>query len=225
MYDLVSDFHMISWMNSAHYQVQPEEEVKNLHSHISHSDTFSKTELQDLTRISPNVGCWVWKWAVLHPPSSSDVILNVMLNLQCVSCCFYSAADSLFQSRGHCVQLTYGYCAFSAMVDSLAEWIELWSANTQKSWGCQTELCVFSLSYAVGSDPEFARYVAGVSQAMQQKRQVQQIRRPSNTRGNWPVSDEQHRTWSHPEYYSEGYVPQSQSTPNISLIHTSLYMA
>lgn len=130
MYDLVSDFHMISWMNSAHYQVQPEEEVKNLHSHISHSDTFSKTELQDLTRISPNVGCWVWQWAVLHPPSSSDVILNVMLNLQCVSCCFYSAADSLFQSRGHCVQLTYGYCAFSAMVDSLAEWIELWGTHT-----------------------------------------------------------------------------------------------
>ncbi|CAB1339226.1 unnamed protein product, partial [Coregonus sp. 'balchen'] len=57
---------------------------------------------------------------------------------------------------------------------------------------------------AVGSDPEFARYVAGVSQAMQQKRQVQHIRRPSNTRSNWPVPDEQHRTWSHPEYYSEG---------------------
>uniref|UniRef100_M4APZ9 Granule associated Rac and RHOG effector 1 n=1 Tax=Xiphophorus maculatus TaxID=8083 RepID=M4APZ9_XIPMA len=58
---------------------------------------------------------------------------------------------------------------------------------------------------AVGSDPEFARYVAGVSQAMQQKRQVQHIRRPSNTRSNWPMPDEQHRTWSHPEYFSEGY--------------------
>ncbi|XP_034041728.1 uncharacterized protein KIAA0355-like [Thalassophryne amazonica] len=57
---------------------------------------------------------------------------------------------------------------------------------------------------AVGSDPEFARYVAGVSQAMQQKRQVQHIRRPSNTRSNWPMPDEGHRTWSHPEYYSEG---------------------
>ncbi|XP_035538055.1 granule associated Rac and RHOG effector protein 1-like isoform X2 [Morone saxatilis] len=57
---------------------------------------------------------------------------------------------------------------------------------------------------AVGSDPEFARYVAGVSQAMQQKRQVQHIRRPSNPRSNWPMPDEQHRTWSHPEYYSEG---------------------
>uniref|UniRef100_A0A8C6KT78 Granule associated Rac and RHOG effector 1 n=1 Tax=Nothobranchius furzeri TaxID=105023 RepID=A0A8C6KT78_NOTFU len=58
---------------------------------------------------------------------------------------------------------------------------------------------------AVGSDPEFARYVAGVSQAMQQKRQVQHIRRPSNARSNWPMPEEQqHRTWSHPEYYSEG---------------------
>ncbi|XP_047218936.1 granule associated Rac and RHOG effector protein 1-like [Girardinichthys multiradiatus] len=54
---------------------------------------------------------------------------------------------------------------------------------------------------AVGSDPEFARYVAGVSQAMQQKRQAQHIRRPSNTRSNWPMPDEQHRTWSHPEYF------------------------
>uniref|UniRef100_A0A8C7HBG3 Granule associated Rac and RHOG effector 1 n=1 Tax=Oncorhynchus kisutch TaxID=8019 RepID=A0A8C7HBG3_ONCKI len=67
---------------------------------------------------------------------------------------------------------------------------------------------------AVGSDPEFARYVAGVSQAMQQKRQVQQIRRPSNTRGNWPVSDEQHRTWSHPEYYSEGEAVNSSWSAN-----------
>ncbi|CAG01219.1 unnamed protein product [Tetraodon nigroviridis] len=57
---------------------------------------------------------------------------------------------------------------------------------------------------AVGSDPEFARYVAGVSQAMQQKRQVQHIRRPSNSRSNWPMPDEQHRTWSHPEYFNEG---------------------
>ncbi|MEQ2204666.1 hypothetical protein XENOCAPTIV_016664, partial [Xenoophorus captivus] len=47
----------------------------------------------------------------------------------------------------------------------------------------------------------FARYVAGVSQAMQQKRQAQHIRRPSNTRSNWPMPDEQHRTWSHPEYF------------------------
>ncbi|XP_061670689.1 granule associated Rac and RHOG effector protein 1-like isoform X1 [Syngnathoides biaculeatus] len=57
---------------------------------------------------------------------------------------------------------------------------------------------------AVGSDPEFARYVAGVSQAMQQKRQVQHPRRPSNPRSNWPMPDEQHRTWAHPEYYNEG---------------------
>ncbi|XP_056621884.1 granule associated Rac and RHOG effector protein 1-like [Triplophysa dalaica] len=54
---------------------------------------------------------------------------------------------------------------------------------------------------AVGSDPEFARYVAGVNQAMQQKRQAQHVRRPSNTRSNWPHPDEQHRGWPHPEYY------------------------
>ncbi|XP_065423275.1 granule associated Rac and RHOG effector protein 1 isoform X2 [Chrysemys picta bellii] len=57
---------------------------------------------------------------------------------------------------------------------------------------------------AVGSDPEFARYVAGVSQAMQQKRQAQHIRRPSNTRSNWPLPDDPHRTWPFPEYFTEG---------------------
>ncbi|KAK5914939.1 hypothetical protein CesoFtcFv8_000578 [Champsocephalus esox] len=67
---------------------------------------------------------------------------------------------------------------------------------------------------AVGSDPEFARYVAGVSQAMQQKRQVQHIRRPSNTRSNWPMAEEQHRTWSHPEYYSEGEAVNSSWSAN-----------
>ncbi|XP_055504773.1 granule associated Rac and RHOG effector protein 1-like [Leucoraja erinacea] len=59
---------------------------------------------------------------------------------------------------------------------------------------------------AVGSDPEFARYVAGVSQAMQQKRQAQQMRRHSTARTNWPVSDEAHRTWHPPEYFTEGDV-------------------
>lgn len=67
---------------------------------------------------------------------------------------------------------------------------------------------------AVGSDPEFARYVAGVSQAMQQKRQVQHIRRPSNSRSNWPIGDEQHRTWSHPEYYNEGDTVNSSWSTN-----------
>uniref|UniRef100_A0AAV2LPT4 Uncharacterized protein n=1 Tax=Knipowitschia caucasica TaxID=637954 RepID=A0AAV2LPT4_KNICA len=68
---------------------------------------------------------------------------------------------------------------------------------------------------AVGSDPEFARYVAGVSQAMQQKRQVQHIRRPSNNRSNWPMPDEQqHRTWSHPEYYNEGDTVNSSWSTN-----------
>ncbi|KAL4658763.1 hypothetical protein GN956_G3282 [Arapaima gigas] len=56
---------------------------------------------------------------------------------------------------------------------------------------------------AVGADPEFARYVAGVNQAMQQKRQAQHVRRPSNTHGNWPVSDDRHRSWTHTDYYTE----------------------
>ncbi|XP_043937618.1 granule associated Rac and RHOG effector protein 1 isoform X2 [Protopterus annectens] len=57
---------------------------------------------------------------------------------------------------------------------------------------------------AVGSDPEFARYVAGVSQAMQQKRHAQHVRRPSSTRCNWPNPDDPHRTWPLPEYFTEG---------------------
>ena len=92
------------------------------------------------------------------------------------------------------------------MVDSLDKRIELWGTKPQRADGVRILMVGFLLSHAVGSDPEFARYVAGVNQAMQQKRQVQHIRRPSNARGNWPLPDEQHRTWSHPEYYSEGYV-------------------
>ncbi|XP_034879378.1 uncharacterized protein KIAA0355 homolog isoform X2 [Mirounga leonina] len=57
---------------------------------------------------------------------------------------------------------------------------------------------------AVGSDPEFARYVAGVSQAMQQKRQVQHGRRPGHPRGHWPPMDDAHRTWPFPEFFTEG---------------------
>ncbi|OPJ77933.1 hypothetical protein AV530_014955 [Patagioenas fasciata monilis] len=64
---------------------------------------------------------------------------------------------------------------------------------------------------AVGSDPEFARYVAGVNQAMQQKRQAQHVRRPSNTRGNWPLPDDPHKTWPFPEYFTEGDVTNSWS--------------
>ncbi|XP_006013287.1 granule associated Rac and RHOG effector protein 1 [Latimeria chalumnae] len=56
---------------------------------------------------------------------------------------------------------------------------------------------------AVGSDPEFAQYVAGVSQAMQQKRQAQHVRRPSNARSNWLLPDDPHRTWPLPEYFTE----------------------
>ncbi|XP_024898355.1 uncharacterized protein KIAA0355 homolog isoform X3 [Pteropus alecto] len=57
---------------------------------------------------------------------------------------------------------------------------------------------------AVGSDPEFARYVAGVSQAMQQKRQVHHGRRLGNPRGHWPPMDDAHRTWPFPEFFTEG---------------------
>ncbi|XP_052021652.1 granule associated Rac and RHOG effector protein 1 isoform X2 [Apodemus sylvaticus] len=57
---------------------------------------------------------------------------------------------------------------------------------------------------AVGSDPEFARYVAGVSQAMQQKRQAQHGRRPGNPRGHWPPMEDAHRTWPLPEFFTEG---------------------
>uniref|UniRef100_A0ACB8EB18 Uncharacterized protein n=1 Tax=Sphaerodactylus townsendi TaxID=933632 RepID=A0ACB8EB18_9SAUR len=62
-----------------------------------------------------------------------------------------------------------------------------------------------------GSDPEFARYVAGVSQAMQQKRQAQHFRRPSNARSNWPHPDDPHRTWPFPEYFTEGEMTSSWS--------------
>ncbi|XP_071423305.1 granule associated Rac and RHOG effector protein 1 [Pithys albifrons albifrons] len=64
---------------------------------------------------------------------------------------------------------------------------------------------------AVGSDPEFARYVAGVNQAMQQKRQAQHVRRPSAARANWPLPDEPHKTWPFPDYFAEGDVTNSWS--------------
>ncbi|XP_066492874.1 granule associated Rac and RHOG effector protein 1 isoform X2 [Tiliqua scincoides] len=64
---------------------------------------------------------------------------------------------------------------------------------------------------AVGSDPEFARYVAGVSQAMQQKRQAQHFRRPSNARSNWTHPDDPHRTWPFPEFFTEGEMTSSWS--------------
>ncbi|KAG5839323.1 hypothetical protein ANANG_G00203810 [Anguilla anguilla] len=67
---------------------------------------------------------------------------------------------------------------------------------------------------AVGSDPEFARYVAGVNQAMQQKRQAQHVRHPSNARSNWPIADESHRSWPHPEYYTEGDAMSSSWSAN-----------
>lgn len=66
--------------------------------------------------------------------------------------------------------------------------------------------CLSLCLNTVGSDPEFARYVAGVSQAMQQKRQVQHGRRPGNPRGHWPPMDDAHRTWPLPEFFTEGWV-------------------
>lgn len=62
----------------------------------------------------------------------------------------------------------------------------------------------YSCLNTVGSDPEFVRYVAGVSQAMQQKRQVQHGRRPGNPRGHWSPMDDAHRTWPFPEFFAEG---------------------
>ncbi|XP_064168046.1 granule associated Rac and RHOG effector protein 1-like [Anguilla rostrata] len=67
---------------------------------------------------------------------------------------------------------------------------------------------------SLGSDPEFARYVAGVNQAMQQKRQAQHVRHPSNARSNWPIADESHRSWPHPEYYTEGDAMSSSWSAN-----------
>ncbi|XP_030366925.1 uncharacterized protein KIAA0355-like isoform X2 [Strigops habroptila] len=64
---------------------------------------------------------------------------------------------------------------------------------------------------AVGSDPEFARYVAGVNQAMQQKRQAHHVPHPSNTRSNWPLPDDPHKTWPFTEYFTEGDVTNSWS--------------
>uniref|UniRef100_A0A8B9G610 DUF4745 domain-containing protein n=1 Tax=Amazona collaria TaxID=241587 RepID=A0A8B9G610_9PSIT len=64
---------------------------------------------------------------------------------------------------------------------------------------------------AVGSDPEFACYVAGVNQAMQQKRQAQHVHHPSNTRNNWPLPDDPHKTCPFPEYFTEGDVTNSWS--------------
>ncbi|XP_075393767.1 granule associated Rac and RHOG effector protein 1 isoform X1 [Tenrec ecaudatus] len=57
---------------------------------------------------------------------------------------------------------------------------------------------------AVGSDPEFARYVAGVSQAMQQKRHAQHSRRTGHPRGHWPPMEDGHQTWPLPEFFTEG---------------------
>ncbi|XP_061329104.1 granule associated Rac and RHOG effector protein 1-like isoform X4 [Pezoporus flaviventris] len=64
---------------------------------------------------------------------------------------------------------------------------------------------------AVGSDPEFASYVAGVNQAMQQKRQAQHAHRPSNTHNNWPFLDDPHKTCPFPEHFTEGDVTNSWS--------------
>ena len=83
----------------------------------------------------------------------------------------------------------------------------MWPAHPQKvvkETRLQT-LLILCLN-TVGSDPEFARYVAGVSQAMQQKRQIQHGRRPGNPRGHWPPMDDAHRTWPFPEFFTEGWV-------------------
>lgn len=35
----------------------------------------------------------------------------------------------LIAGEAHCAELTYGYCDFSALVDSLGKWIELQGAK------------------------------------------------------------------------------------------------
>ena len=85
-----------------------------------------------------------------------------------------------------------------------------WSTGHPQKVGKETrgqfgpQPCLLLCLNTVGSDPEFARYVAGVSQAMQQKRQVQHGRRPGNPRGHWPPMDDAHRTWPFPEFFAEG---------------------
>lgn len=46
---------------------------------------------------------------------------------------------------------------------------------------------------------------------MQQKRQAQHVRRPSNTRSNWLLPDDPHKTWPFPEYFTESDVTNSWS--------------
>uniref|UniRef100_A0A671RCS0 DUF4745 domain-containing protein n=1 Tax=Sinocyclocheilus anshuiensis TaxID=1608454 RepID=A0A671RCS0_9TELE len=114
------------------------------------------------------------------------------------------AIERLKPPHGACVCWTL--LCVSAVLDSL---------NKEQDKAIHITLSLsISVSPSVGSDPEFARYVAGVNQAMQQKRQAQHVRRPSNTRSNWPHPDEQHRGWTHPEYYSEGEAVNSGWSAN-----------
>ncbi|XP_026547302.1 uncharacterized protein KIAA0355-like [Notechis scutatus] len=46
---------------------------------------------------------------------------------------------------------------------------------------------------------------------MQQKRQAQHFRRPSNARSNWSHPDDLHRTWPFPEYFTDGEMTSSWS--------------
>lgn len=85
----------------------------------------------------------------------------------------------------------------------------VWGMVKPKAWEVQQKQPSVSNGFvglfpSVGSDPEFARYVAGVNQAMQQKRQAQHVRRPSTARGNWPLPDDPHKTWPFPDYFTEG---------------------
>ncbi|KAJ8281364.1 hypothetical protein GJAV_G00066770 [Gymnothorax javanicus] len=79
-----------------------------------------------------------------------------------------------------------------------------WPNRDQSEGSCGSLGDPLPFDQAVGSDPEFARYVAGVNRSVQQKRQAQHVRRPSDACGDWPIADEAHRTWPRPEYFSEG---------------------
>lgn len=72
------------------------------------------------------------------------------LNLAFVSLGFYRTADPFERSQLHCTELTYGYCDFSAPVDSLTKWIQLGGgAKREKLSGSETPNCVHTCSLCV----------------------------------------------------------------------------
>lgn len=64
---------------------------------------------------------------------------------------FYRTADPFERSQLHYTELTYGYCDFSATVDSLAKWTELGGAEREKLSGSETLGFVYPCSLCVCS--------------------------------------------------------------------------